>query len=334
MREYNELTKELLAQGYTAENHPKNVRVAGGRFGKDPLENLYGGFEYVRLYAESFVYKTECGKYILGRNVIDDCFIGGFNYCHENNKCLVACHRPCEKCITYNWCVANLTDEKYDYSNSIERIRDEYEVLKRAKLEELKEKRPVCRNQVFWNKDREKWEVRYDCWNCLTYCPTGYSFCVMLNKKLRPKKGNVFFDVKKTYDIEPSKGQQLLWEQTHFETKEKGIRRFAKPINIDLAEIYARTHKKEIADWYATNNSQLFFWNKTMKIEVTNIRAEVKETRDLYQDIQDIKEGIEVVHASDVIEEKAKLKRERRKKAAEAKERKRLKPKEEQLRLF
>lgn len=70
--EYNELTKRLLAEGYTADHHPDYVQVDTSRLpGNDPLNNLSGGFEYKRFYRDSIVYKTGCGKFIMGSHVID-----------------------------------------------------------------------------------------------------------------------------------------------------------------------------------------------------------------------------------------------------------------------
>ncbi len=54
--EYNELTKRLLAEGYTADHHPDYVQVDTSRLpGNDPLNNLSGGFKYKRFYRDSIV---------------------------------------------------------------------------------------------------------------------------------------------------------------------------------------------------------------------------------------------------------------------------------------
>lgn len=57
----------------------------------------------------------------------------------------------------------------------------------------------------------------------------------------------------------------------------------------------------------------LFGW----KVEVTNIRAEQRESRDLMQDLQDINDGIEIVHASDQKKREKDQKKARRQTAAE-----------------
>ena len=52
----------------------------------------------------------------------------------------------------------------------------------------------------------------------------------------------------------------------------------------------------------------MFGW----KVEVQNIRAEYRESRDLLQDLQDIHNGITVIHASDQIKQNKESKRLRR----------------------
>ena len=89
MFEYNDLTKELLAQGYDENHHPDYVKVANG--GGHGLRNIYGGFEYVRMHADQFVYETGCGLLVMGKNVIDEVTVGGKTHSHENNNPVVNC---------------------------------------------------------------------------------------------------------------------------------------------------------------------------------------------------------------------------------------------------
>ena len=53
--------------------------------------------------------------------------------------------------------------------------------------------------------------------------------------------------------------------------------------------------------------------------EPINFRVEWRESRDLEQDLSDISEGIEVIHASDLVKQKATAKRESKVKRKEAK---------------
>ena len=70
MGEYNLLTQKLLVEGYTAENYPDHVRLPSGCYGKDPLQNIYGGFEYTHQYRAWMVFKTGCGLLIKGNSFI------------------------------------------------------------------------------------------------------------------------------------------------------------------------------------------------------------------------------------------------------------------------
>ena len=58
---YNLVTQELLLAGYTAENHPDYVRIPSGVYGKSPLDNIYGGFEYTQDFLNKKAFRTGCG---------------------------------------------------------------------------------------------------------------------------------------------------------------------------------------------------------------------------------------------------------------------------------
>ena len=132
MAEYNLLTQALLAAGYTVDNFPTDkVRLPGGCYGKSPLENIYGGFEYVCRYSDNFVYKTGCGLYVKGRNVIGNMSTAGIDWCYENDNPVIRC--PYDKpdcpqndpklygtqggglCIQC-WCVCHRTKDDYNLS--------------------------------------------------------------------------------------------------------------------------------------------------------------------------------------------------------------------------
>lgn len=141
MKEYNQLTQQLLKQGYTAENYPKDkVHIAHGGYtgNENPLDNIYGGFEYNRIYCDSFVYKTGCGMHVLGKNVISSMGYCGEEWCHENDNPVVRCPYDKPDCTLNDerlhgmfgggnciqcWCVCHRTEEAYDYSVRSFRIR-------------------------------------------------------------------------------------------------------------------------------------------------------------------------------------------------------------------
>ena len=121
------------------------------------------------------------------------------------------------------------------------------------------------------------------------------------------KKGNVFYDVRISYirdDDTIFSGQEVV-------RINKGVKLLKSPTSITICEqIVKRCQediKKKERDKYGMKIA-LSGW----KVEIMNIRAEQRESRDLMQDLQDISEGIEVVHVSDkekLIKEQKKDKR-------------------------
>lgn len=329
MKEYNELTKKLLAEGYTAENYPDYVKIPSGRLsGSDPLHNLYGGFEYLVYYRDEFVYQTPCGFCVMGRNTLDGlCSMGNY-YCHENNNVLVRCPHKKKGCaknaadMLYDtWCQCSRTEEPYDYERSIEKIRDEKHKEKTRKWEEFVESRNgrVCQVHCIYN-DNEEWEMHYDPDACIKYCPNSYCRCSVLGKEFSKKRGNVFYDLKKTYENQDYDGKQFsMFDKSQYVSIEKGKRWFPNPMPIEVCEALVKLENGRILQRWMTNNSSAIMFNPTLKVEVLNIRAEIRESRDLMQDLKDIQEGIEITHESDNIARKKEEKSEKRKQAKEKK---------------
>jgi len=317
MFEYNELTKELLAQGFDENHHPDYVRVANG--GGRSLRNIYGGFEFVRMYADQFVYATGCGLMVMGRNVIDDMTCGGITHSHENNNPVAVCpfkrigckenfapelaerRSGTEFCFCV-YCECHRTDKPYDYSKSVEFEKSKTEHRKREKYEEFSKKRngQVCIQHMRYNDSTDEWFLNYDPKACTNGCPNHYQYCNILRKSFSGKKGNVFYDIKATWQNIKREGEQIgLFDADQGVRIEKGLQVFKSPVPMEICEAYARIGKKDILWLYEMNHSYEKFWNKTMKYEILNIRAERKETRNLMQDLEDIKNGISVTHASD-----------------------------------
>ena len=60
--------------------------------------------------------------------------------------------------------------------------------------------------------------------------------------------------------------------------------------------------------------------DKDLEIEIINVHAESRESRDIAKDLEDIKNGIEVVHESDLIQARKESKRARRAKYVKRRE--------------
>lgn len=102
---------------------------------------------------------------------------------------------------------------------------------------------------------------------------------------------------------------------------EKGIRFFEHPVSMDICRNVVKLCQDEIR-WKINSkyHSELFFaeyHGRYFKIEILNIRAEQKESRDLLQDMEDIRNGIRVYHASDSEKSEKARKKNNRQKAKE-----------------
>lgn len=332
-KEYNELTKRLLAEGYTEENYPKDkVKIpCGGQLpGGGLLNNLYGGFEYIRNYACSMVYKTGCGMFVLGKHVIDDMGFMGVQWCHENDNPVVRCPFDRDRCHENDrrlhgmmggglciqcWCVCHRTDDVYDYDRSFEKEEKKRQEEKERKYQEYSSAHNgrVCRNHMHFNERDRTWTLIYEPRRCASLCYSSNGYCQILGKELSKKKGNVYYDLKKSR----IRHDGTLFDGEKDVCMEKGIRYFKRPVSIDICEAFIRIQKDQIVRDYEINHSFEMLSDKSLTYEVLNIRAEARPSRDLMQDLQDIKDGITIVHASDQGKKQKEIKKQRRQQAKE-----------------
>ena len=119
--------------------------------------------------------------------------------------------------------------------------------------------------------------------------------------------------VKKTSD------QISMLDKDRWERATKGIRYLKKSCSMDICEAIVKTQADDIRRNYEINHSSEFMMDRTWKFEIYNIRAESKPSRDLLQDLQDIRDGIPIYFEDDLIKsekERKKSKRELSKKKA------------------
>lgn len=331
--EYNNLTKKLLAEGYTADNHPDYVEVNTSRLpGDNPLHNLVGGFEYKRFYTDKITYVTGCSRLVKGIEVIHNMSFMGEYWCHENDNPVIRCPYDKPECelndrrlhglrggglCVWCWCVCHRTEEEYDYHNSIEKANADRRMETERKYQEFSDKHNgrVCRNHMGYDERSREWRLNYEPGRCARMCYSQNGYCPILGRKLSKKRGNVYYDLKTSY---------IRHDGTIFDGEvvtgiKKGIRYFKKPCSMDICEAFVKTEKGEIEQYYRMNNSLNWTFDKSFTFEILNIRAEAKPSRDLMQDLQDIEEGIAITHASDMEKREKEWKKEKRKLAAENK---------------
>lgn len=333
--EYNALTKKLLAEGYSAENYPDHVQVDSSRLsGDDPLNNLGGGFVYKRSYTRTLIYKTGCGKYVKGDEVLDQMGYMGVEWCHENDNPVFRCPYDEPEC-QYNdpllygirggglciqcYCTCHRTEEPYDYENSIEKAnhlrKQEKERKKQAFIEAHHGR--VCERHLCYDERKKQWLHHYDPSDCARICYAQGGYCPVLGRKLDTKKGNVFYDLR----IEGVQHYPLYDEP--WATATKGMQVFDKAVSMDICRAYVKLYKEgELEKYYRSNHSTEFLFDKTRKVTVLNMRAEQRMTRDLIQDLQDIRDGIFVSYEPDLKKAAAEDKRKRRNTARQRRVRK------------
>lgn len=328
MTEYNQLTKRLLSEGFNATTYPADkVHIAKcGYLGSgDPLNNMYGGFEYNRIYCDSFVYETGCGMHVLGEHVISNMGYAGEEWCHENDNPVVRCMYDKSQCADNDprlceissgrshmpcWCVCHRTDHAYNYENSFEKLEKDRIDEKNKKYQEFSDAHGgrVCAQHMIFNERTREWEFKYNPEACARHCYSTSGYCPILNKQLSRKRGNVYYDLKKT----GVRRDGTLFDGETWTYIEKGIRYFEKPCSIDICEAFVKAQSDAIRRKYMINHSTEFQACKELQVEILNVRAEARPSRDLLQDMEDIRNGITITHASDLAKREKEQKREKR----------------------
>lgn len=312
MREINELTKRLLAEGYTEENPPPEYI---------PYNKYYGGWQYSHRQLEKMVVKTPCGLHKKARFSSDMGYMG-IDWVLENDNATIYCPYTKLGCPLNNeifrdtlfsgtqvQCVVQITDEEYDYEKSVEKVetihrqRDEEKIKAFAKTQS-----GFCRQHLCYNQATDTYYLNHDPTICATMKCT---YCTLKKQPMDKAKGNVFYDLKITT---LQKGEGLFPDELKSQIT-KGIRFFDKNISLDVCKWIVEKQDlidKKVRDKYFT---QLFFakyHGRVFEYEILNIRAEKRVSRDLEQDLQDIADGIEVVHQSDLVAEEKSRKHENR----------------------
>lgn len=339
MEKYNNLTRRLLDEGYTAENYPKDkVHIANGGYSwnGNPLDNIYGGFEYNRVYCDAFTYKTGCGMHVIGKNVLSSMGFMGEEWCHENDNPVIRCPYDKPNCPMNDerlqgihgggiciqcFCVCHKTEEHYDYENSFEKEEKKRQEEKNRKYQEYSDAHNgrICSRHMIYNERTREWHMNYEPYSCAKMCYSQNGYCPVLGRELSKKRGNVYYDLKTSGTVKQQEEQCSMFDGEQWTHIEKGMRVFDKPCSMDICEAFVKVQSDEILHNYEVNHSTEYIFDKSFKAEILNIRAESKPSRDLIQDLQDIKDGITIVHASDSEKRMKEQKKERRKLAQQKK---------------
>lgn len=315
MKELNKLTQRLLNEGYTKDNPPDFVRE---------WNDFYGGWEYTFRYHKNLVFKTGCGLLVRGDHWSSGVmYYMGVTWSLENGNPVITCpyfKSTCEKnhpllkdcrATYYLQCCCEETTEPYIYDYSLKKVLDEQEEEKQQLFEKFKEEKHgrICQASCHYNFITKSWEQSYEPVRICSKMKCYY--CSIFGRKLSKKKGNVFYDVKETR-TDTAEG---LLNQGDIVTVTKGKRFLDKNVSIDICNIIVKKCAAEIERKHKSKHFAEIYFSKhhgrKYEYEIFNIRAEARESRDLEQDLEDIKNGITAVHQSDLDKDKEAAKKER-----------------------
>lgn len=320
----NDLTQRLYAQGYTRENHPDTVYWSD-----------WQNFGYKWEVMLQFTWETPCGLLIEGQSHIgrslasSDASYQHIWYCPENNNPLLLCpygRKECEhipRGFPLVMCPCHQTQRHYDYGCSVEKIQNEQvKEFHRQYMEITGGSYCAC---VVGNNGYAggRCEIEYDVAKCIQ-CQCKNPVCVIRKQPRDLSKVNIFYDVRRTWITRIGFLEEKKVEVT------KGLKRFKRPVARTDAEIWLKTREAERNP--LTSQSVIEFPQRTPEdrrqayfskhhrqyggydyfefhYEVENVRIARSGQRDLLQDLRDVAEGIEVVHAADLTKADAAKKR-------------------------
>ena len=93
---------------------------------------------------------------------------------------------------------------------------------------------------------------------------------------------------------------------------EKGCKLLDRATSLTICEAIVKYGRRSIEERIRSRFHRELFFDKTLKIEIISARAARVDTRDIIQDLQDIANGIQVIHAADSLKAAKEQKRARR----------------------
>lgn len=328
MKEVNELTRRLLAEGWKPEDTPP---------GTHPYQDYYGGWTYTGEAIRGMVWETPCGLLADGWHFLNGYLsFNGVDWRVENGNPVICCpvfpSAPCplrdpllrtEKYDLHSsdiicQCACHQTNRPYTYEGSVDEAHDRVwkEADERWEVHKAQHKGRVCRQQSRYGRTTKTWRSYYDPMDCANFGCCSY--CDVLAKELDTRKGNVFYDLRRSWTV---KGEGLFPDQQKT-VVEKGCKLLSQTVSLTICEAIIKYGRHEVERRIKMKYHRALFFDKTLEIEIINLRAARVDARDIMQDLQDIANGIEVVHAADKMKAAKEQKRARRAAAKEQRVRK------------
>lgn len=318
---YNLVTQELLLAGYTEEHYPDYVRLPGGVFGKSPLENIYGGFEYTQDFLSRKAFRTGCGLYVQASNCISDMDYMGVSWCYENDNVLIHCpymKNSCEQndpllmemMCGFHLCACHITGD-YKYANSVEYLEELAADEEKAAYQEFEHshKGRICRNHMHYCREQKTWEFSYDPLVCVHSCHSE-GYCPVRGRDLTREKGNVFYDIR----VSTIRKDGTLFDGEKQVLIIRGRKLLKKQISMDICKAIVSLGAEHIyqKEWQNTYSVRALA-DPDLMIEILNVRALKRDKRDDNHELLDRIEGTRIVYETDQEKEIKRQKQERKK---------------------
>ncbi len=93
---------------------------------------------------------------------------------------------------------------------------------------------------------------------------------------------------------------------------EKGCKLLGSTASLTICEAIVKYGRHRVEEHVRSKFYRALFFDKSLEIEVINLRAARVDKRDILQDLRDIANGIEVIHAADSLKAAKEQKRARR----------------------
>ena len=325
----NELTRRLLAEGYKPEDTPPGMCAYAAH---------EGGWTYDIATLRSMIYETPCGLLAKGDHFTNGYMsYGGIDWRPENDNPVICCpvftsepcplmhpalqrlHMNCHGTSSdiVRQCDCHPTKRPYAYECSVDEVSDrgQQEANRRWELFSAAHKGRVCRFQSAYGRTTKEWHTWYDPMDC---AHMNCRYCDVLAKELDLKRGNVFYDLRMSCT---QKGSGLFPNQRKVSIT-KGCKLLKKTTSLSVCDAIVKYGRHRVDEYIRNKYHRELFFDSTLEIEVLNLRAARMDTRDIHQDLQDIANGIEVIHAADTLKAANAQKRARREAAKQQRIRK------------
>lgn len=312
----NELHQKLVAAGYTRENHPDDVCWYSG--GNE--------FEYTNKFLQESVWEAPCGVMRKGEFTHGYACYAGVTWRVENNNYNFHCPYRKQECEFFHpllkdvnfggKCSWHMTDKPYDYANSAEKLNDDQRKLT---LENLEKRfgHPGMIHCICCHIDEQTCEpyFSFSPEACIHFMRNGCDneVCYCTGKQRNLQKANIYYDVRVTTEYRKGFIVQPIVKVI------KGRRLFDSQKAMTDLELYLQCNPNaamEKENARSEHLQPLFFakyYNQRYELQVENVRIEKRSTRDLMQDLMDVRDGITVLHESDIIKSNKARKSQKRK---------------------